>query len=45
MCSRIAGMCAVISRTCGVNPYLIAVLGGIMAAPLISPYGVFNDKV
>lgn len=45
MCPRMAGMCAVISRTSGVNPYLIAVLGGIMAAPLISPYGVFNDKV
>jgi len=44
MCLRMAGMCAVISRTCGVNPYLIAVLGGIMAAPLIRPYGVLTIR-
>jgi len=31
-----AGMCAVISRTAGVNPYLISVLGGIIAVPLLT---------
>lgn len=36
MCPRMAGMCAVISRTAGVNPYLIAVLGGIIVIPLIT---------
>ncbi len=36
MCPRIAGMCAVLSRIGNVNPYVISVLGGLIAIPLIS---------
>jgi len=36
MCPRIAGMCAVISKAGGINPYLIAILGGLIAIPLIA---------
>lgn len=36
MCPRMAGMCAVISRAGDVNPYLVAILGGLMAVPLVA---------
>ncbi len=36
MCPRMAGMCAVISRAGNVNPYLVAILGGLMAVPLVA---------
>ncbi|WP_457550099.1 hypothetical protein [Archaeoglobus sp.] len=35
MCPRMAGMCAVISKVGGVNPYTIAFIGGLIAVPLI----------
>ncbi len=35
MCPRMAGMCAVISKVENANPYVIAVLGGAIAIPLI----------
>ncbi len=36
MCPRMAGMCAVISETSSVNPYIVAILGGVLAIPLIT---------
>ncbi len=36
MCPRMAGMCAVISKVEGANPYALAVLGGLLAVPLIT---------
>ena len=36
VCPRMAGMCAVISKVGKVNPYLIAILGGVIAIPLIA---------
>lgn len=35
MCLRMAGMCAVIARVKGVNPYTIAFIGGILSIPLM----------
>lgn len=35
MCPRMAGMGAVVSRLHGLNPYVVAVVGGILAIPLI----------
>ena len=35
MCPRMAGMCAVISKVGGVNPYKISLIGGFVAVPLI----------
>lgn len=35
MCPRMAGMCAVIAKTREVNPYLIALIGGVISVPLI----------
>ncbi len=35
MCPRMAGMCAVIARVKGVNPYTIAFIGGILSIPLM----------
>ncbi|RLI86838.1 MAG: hypothetical protein DRP01_03300 [Archaeoglobales archaeon] len=35
MCPRMAGMCAVISKVGKTNPYVIAILGGLIAVPLI----------
>lgn len=35
MCPRMAGMGAVVSRLHGLNPYVVAVVGGLLAIPLI----------
>jgi len=35
MCPRMAGMCAVIAKVKGVNPYVVAIVGGVMSVPLI----------
>ncbi len=35
MCPRMAGMGAVVSRLHGLNPYIVAVIGGLIAIPLI----------
>ena len=35
MCPRMAGMCAAIAELKGLNPYLVAFLGTLMAAPLL----------
>ncbi len=35
MCPRMAGMCAIISKVGKANPYVIAILGGLIAVPLI----------
>ncbi len=36
MCPRMAGMCAVISKMSGVNPYAVAIVGGLLSIPLIA---------
>ncbi len=36
LCPRMAGMCAVLSEMSGVNPYSIAVVGGLISIPLIA---------
>lgn len=35
MCPRMAGMGAVVSRVHNINPYLVALIGGLIAVPLI----------
>ena len=35
MCPRMAGMCAVLAKLKSLNPYVVAVLGAVMAIPLI----------
>ncbi|RLG49242.1 MAG: hypothetical protein DRN96_09925 [Thermoproteota archaeon] len=36
MCPRIAGMCAVLAKTGGLNPYLVALVGTLIASPLMA---------
>ena len=36
MCPRLAGMCAAIADLKGLDPYLVAFLGTLMAAPLLA---------
>ncbi len=36
MCPRMAGMCAVVSKIHNVNPYLVSIVGGLIAVPLIT---------
>ncbi len=49
LCPRLAGMCSIVSRTRGLNPYVVAAIGVVVSIPLVlamvyvvEKYGVYH---